>query len=501
MTFGKFPTKISSKSLATCILGGMVPFISPTMEAAETISRPNILLIVADDLSPENFGFHGGQRIPTPNIDRMAGEGIAFDNVWTTPMCMPSRAQILTGSNATRTGIWHNQLNVRPDGRNPNEFSRHHPTISMVLREVGYRTALAGKAHAIGTGMAGTTNLNPSNAGYDQWSIFDSSGLLSDAQHWETEDTPPGFRGPVASRHWQPSVFENGEPRLTEPEDFGDDLFADFLLDFMEETAATGQPSLSIFMMNLPHTVAGGHPNLPSTPLTGVPGDNRSGTFQECVEYIDVIVGRMVDRLEEIGILENTIVIFTTDNADVGFGKTVIVEQGARVPMVIIGPEQFIQPSYRTGALVSLADLLPTFADWAGAPVPTLDEIDGVNLAPYLRGESEAPRSWLYSYLGTGATIRDAEWVLDAHDEIGGHEGRLYRYPEPYGNILDTGREAIPADTTDPEAIAARARLIEILSEVHRFEVDNPNVKRALERYSRAAWPHRLNPVSPRSNP
>lgn len=462
---------------------------------------PNILLIVADDLSPENLGHYGGERIPTPNLDRLSSMGITFENAWTTPMCMPSRAQILTGSNATRTGLWHNQLTVRSDGRNPFEFARFHPTIPKLLTEVGYRTALAGKAHAIGTGIAGTPNLNPSKAGYDQWSIYDSSGILSEARNWEAEHTPPGFRGPVASRYWQPSIFENGKPRLTEPDEFSDDLFADFLLEFMEDSARSGQPSLSIFMMILPHTVAGGRPNMPVTPAEGDPGNNRDGTFEGCVAYIDVIVGRIVDRLEETGVLENTIVIFVSDNADQGFGKTVVVEQGARVPMFIIGPERYIPEPRRSRSLVSLADLLPTFADWAGARVPTLEEIDGVNLGPYLRGESSAPRTWLYSYAGTAAVIRDAEWVLEAYDPIGGHEGRLYRYENHYGNILESYRQKFPNDTDDEDAIEARARLVDILRKIHVFDIENANVRAALERYQKAAYPHRLHEVSPRRNP
>ncbi len=486
-------------SFLPCLIAGFSISGSAGAEGGEVqATPPNILLIVADDLSPENFGFHGGERIRTPNLDRLASIGVVFENVWTTPMCMPSRAQILSGSNASRTGIWHNQLNVRPDGKNPLEYARYHPTIPMQLKEAGYRTALAGKAHAIGTGIPGTTNLNPSKAGYDEWSIYDSSGELAEAERWETEGTPPGFRGPVASRHWQPSVYENGEPRPTTPDDFGDDLFADFLLDFMERSAEQGEPSIAIFMMNLPHTVAGGRPNLPTTPLSGRPGSNREGTFEECVAYIDVIVGRMVDRLEETGILDDTIVVFTTDNGDVGYGKAFIVEQGARVPLVMIGPEEHIGRTGRSTALFSLADLLPTLCDWAGTEVPASNEIDGRNYAPYLRGDPTPPRSWLYSYLGTGAAIRDAEWVLEAYDPIGGHEGRLYRYLEPGGNILDPGRKLIPADTTDPDALSARANFVEILEEAHRFDLDNPRVVRALERYGEAAWPHRLDPVSPR---
>lgn len=169
--------------------------------------------------------------------------------------------------------------------------------------------------------------------------------------------------------------------------------------------------------------------------------------------------------------------------------------------MIITGPHQHLGEPRRSRALISLADLLPTFADWAGARIPTLEEIDGKNFAPYLRAESEAPRSWLYSYLGTGAAIRDAEWVLDAHDPIGGHEGRLYRYQKRYGNVLDSGREAIPEDTTDPDAIAARARFIEILDTAHRFDTDNPHVMQGLQQYSEAAFPHRLNTSSPRRNP
>ena len=457
-------------------------------EPASVATKPNILLIFADDLSPEYFGSYGGTKTPTPNVDRMAERGLTFQNAWVTPMCGPSRALVITGSYANRTGIWHNALNVRADGQDPHHFAPYHPTLAKVMKGAGYVTAISGKPHELGG------DPRSPEVGFDESCLHEldianlPEGAVFDGE-WETRESLPGWGKPVTSRYWHPCIVQNGKLLKTKPEEFGDDIHADFLLDFMKRQRDAGKPAFGFFTMNLPHSIAKvGVPELPTTPLSGRPGKLTGGTFEECVQYVDVLVGRLLKGLEERGLTENTIVIFTTDNGDQMNGKGSLTELGARVPLVIDGPAPWITRRGSTPALASLADLLPTLAAWGGADVPSTDVIDGVSLAGFIEKTAPAPREYLYSYLGTGRLIRDLDWCLEAVDPLVGLPvGRLYRY-QPDGS-----RTLITMDAEDAAARKARARLMGYLEEIPHLDTSLPHVVDALEKYENA--PHRHRPA------
>jgi arylsulfatase A len=452
--------------------------------------KPNILLIFADDLSPEYFGSYGGTKTPTPNVDRMGERGLVFENAWITPMCGPSRAMVITGSYATRTGIWHNALNVRIDGNDPHHFALYHPTLAKVMKSAGYVTAISGKPHELG-GQPSSPEV-----GFDEYCLHElniknlPAGAVFDGD-WETRESLPGWGNPVTSRYWHPCIVQNGKLLDTKPEDYGDDIHADFLLDFMKRQSDAGKPAFGFFTMNLPHSIAKvGIPEQPTTPLSGRPGKLTGGTFEECVQYVDDLVGRIQKGLEERGLTENTIVIFTTDNGDQMNGKGSLTELGARVPLVIDGPAPWVTLRGTTPALTSLADLLPTLAAWGGAEVPSTDVIDGVSFAGLMDKTAPAPREYLYSYLGTGRLIRDQDWCLEAVDPmVGLPVGRLYRYNS------DGSRTLIAAGSTNADAIAARVRLMGYLEEIPHLDTSLPHVAEALEKYENA--PHRHRPALP----
>jgi len=359
-----------------------------SVRAEAPAEKPNILLVFADDLSPEHLGCYGGTKIPTPHLDRMAARGLLFQTAWVTPMCGPSRALVMTGSKAHRTGHWHNSLVVREDGKNPHMYAHYMMTMPRLLQSAGYATALSGKVHAMGG-----EPLSP-EVGFDEACLHEKYGVLPEGGifdgAWETRESFPGWGKPVSSRFWHPCIVENGKTRPTAPEDFGDDIFADFLLDFIRRHNDEGRPAFGFFSMNLPHTIAGVDADLPTTPLSGRPGCLTSGTWEECVRYVDELVGRLQKGLEERGLADNTILIFTTDNGDQATGaKGSVTEHGCRVPLIITGPQRFITVKGVTSALFNLAELMPTFADWAGADVPSADEIDGVNQAGFIAGRGE----------------------------------------------------------------------------------------------------------------
>jgi arylsulfatase A len=458
------------------------------VRAAIPAEQPNILLVLADDLSPEHLGCYGGKTIPTPHLDRMAARGLLFQTAWVTPMCGPSRAMIMTGCGAQRIGTWHNSLTVRADGKNPNAFAKYHVTLPRLLRSAGYATAIGGKLHELGG-----EPLSP-EVGFDEACLHEKYGVLPEGGlfegAWETRESLPGWGKPVTSRFWHPCIVENGKTRPTGPEDFGDDIFADFLLDFIRRQNDEGRPAFGFFSMGLPHTIAGEDAELPTTPLSGRPGCLTSGTWEECVRYVDALVGRLQKGLEDRGLADNTILIFTTDNGDQATGaKGSATESGCRVPLIMTGPEPVIGWKGVSSELFSLADLLPTFAAWAGAAVPSVDAIDGVDQSGVIAGTEKGRRTWLYSCIGTARMIRTAEWCLEAVDPLGGFpQGRLYWYQE------GGGRQQMRDNPENRPAVAARADLVGILETIPYLDLTLPHVAAAVEKYGNAPHRHRLVP-------
>lgn len=443
--------------------------------------RPNVLVIMADDISPGHFGCYGGPA-GTPNLDGLARSGVCFRTGWATPMCAPTRAMLATGRYAHRTGVYHNGLNI-PQGA-AGRFAQDHLTFARVLRENGYVTALAGKRQALGGPVASA------EVGFDEACFHETYGRLPGGRpfegQWESEEVLPGYPGPVASRYWHPCILQNGREVPTGPETFGEDVFVEFLVDFIRRRG--DRPFLAYYPMNLPHGTARGR--LPTTPLTGRPGRNEGGNLAECTAYIDALIGRLIRALGEMEILGHTLVLFTSDNGDAGAGKTEATERGARVPL-IAGGAGWIRSRGEVGELASLADVFPTLADLAGARLPEGYATDGVSLAPYLRGSSDSTRDRVYSYIGTARMIRDSRWLLEAVDPLGGH---------PQGRFTDCGDERDPARypvrTGDlaPEEEAARRGLLEALAAIPHIDPGDPDAARALERYRGHPYPHRLGP-------
>jgi arylsulfatase A len=448
--------------------------------AAEKPPRPNFLIIMADDLSPGHFGCYGDAAATTPHIDAMARAGVLFRTAWATPMCAPSRAELITGRYAHRTGVWHNQLSVRPAAGN---LAANHLTFARVLRDAGYATAVAGKLMEIGG------PLDDPAVGFQEYHVHWGNQRLPDGGTWdgpfETMGNAKGHTQPFTSRYWHPCIVRNGKHVPTTKADFGEELHAEFLIDFMKRHRSG--PFLCYFSMNLPHGIATGKGDLPTTPLSGRPGTIDKGNLPECVAYIDVLVGRLVKALDDLGLRDNTLVIFTADNADGNDGKVRATEQGARVPLVVNCPG-LVKARGATDELTDFSDVFPTLVDLAGARLPEGYALDGKSLAPFLRGTSDTHREWIYSYIGTARMIRDRRWLWEAVDPLGGFPGRFYdcgvnRGGRGYQNATESQKA---------EAAAARTRLRAALDKLPAIDPENPAGKAALEQYRLSPFPHKL---------
>jgi len=361
--------------------------------------KPNILFIMADDLGKEWVGCYGAEDIETPNIDALAAGGMKFHNAWSMPQCTPSRVALLTGTYPWRNG-WVNHWDVPRWGVgyfDPKD--QRNTTVARLLQDSGYATAAAGKWQ-INDFRIETQVMK--QHGFDDWLMWTG---------YETGNPPSAKRYADPYIHTpQGSGTRNGE--------FGPDLYTGHLIEFMEKNR--DKPLFLYHAMCLPHT-----------PLVATPDQPEAATnldkHKAMVLYIDKQVGRLVSALDEFGLRERTIIIFTTDNGStnditgtrkgtqVEGAKANKVEAGVNAPFIVNAPG-LVTAGVETDALTDFTDLLPTFVDLAGGKLPDGLALDGVSLAPLLLGKSnDTEREWILA-MGHGHAILDAKGVRGAHD-------------------------------------------------------------------------------------
>ena len=371
---------------------------------------PNILLIMADDLGAENLACYGNTVYSTPHLDRMAAEGARFENAYSTPVCSPTRAMILTGLYPNRTGFLE-RLDSPDDVEKNNRLPVHLKTFGHVFQSAGYATAIAGKWHL---GDFQKHPDQPTSHGFDEHCLW--------VQSWN---------GERPSRYYGPHNWENGEYKTHGEEVFGPDYYCDFLINFMERNRK--RPFLAYFPMNLIHG-----------PLITPPGNQESAearypkdlgqserTAGQMVHYMDSIVGRLLTKLKELGLDQNTLVIFTGDNGTGGKlvsrlgefhlrgGKRTMNEAGTRVPFIARWPSKI--PPGRRGSFITLMDMLPTIA--SAAKIAVEHQVDGMDLSHNLFNSPGKDRDHFFmAFEGDVYFVRDQRFRL--HED-----GRFYDIP------------------------------------------------------------------------
>ncbi|QDU59692.1 Arylsulfatase [Planctomycetes bacterium Pan216] len=423
-----------SPSLAATLLAMLVPS-APKPETG----RPNVVVIMADDLGAAELGCYGNANHDTPHLDQLAREGMRFRTCYATPICSPSRVLIMTGRYGVHTG-WYN-FTGRPGSptfRNPNyRLSEHEVTFGTVLRDAGYKTALAGKWQ-----LTGERPTLIHEDGFDEYCIWAYKEYLPEGVthtgRWE------GKGKSRTARFWHPSIMKNGEYVPTKPEDYGPEIFTDFIIDFMTENK--DDPFLVYYPMCLTHT-----PWEPAPSKESPSGKTPKG-LKYNVESMDTQVGRIVATLDRLGLREKTLILFTGDNGTNNAGKGQVTEMGARVPLIASCPKTVVSDVV-SDELVDLSDVFPTVLAFAGVATPSGLEIDGENLLPTLEGSKSPHRDWIFSYLHRYRLLRDRRWLLDG-------EGHFY----DCGDRRDGKGYRDVTESKDPEVVAARARFASILA-------------------------------------
>lgn len=359
---------------------------------------PNIVLIMTDDAGYADFGFQDNSSYETPRIGSIAQHGITFRAGYVSAsVCSPSRAGLVTGRYQQRFGHEYN-LPGMPDDRLTEEdrgLPLTETTIADRLRALGYRTGVVGKWHL---GLA--DRFHPTERGFDEF-----FGMRAGSSPYRA-----GTARAIECSYKE--IDYRTLPYLTDA--FGDEAAA-----FIDRNSE--QPFFLYLSFNAPHTPMHARPDLLEAARSEYETEERA-TNAAMTESIDQNVGKVLDKLEELGLTENTIVFFTNDNggampynaslnAPLRGTKGTVLEGGNRVPFAVQWPAR-----YPAGAVVdapiSTLDVLPTAVVAAGGSVAD-DELDGVDLTPFLVGETETlPHQRLFWKLNWGAAVRDGDWKL-----------------------------------------------------------------------------------------
>ncbi len=354
--------------------------------SAAEARKPNIILIMADDLGYECITANGGQSYRTPNLDKLAAGGMRFQNCYVQPLCTPTRVQLMTGMYNVRNYVEFRHLD-------PAATTFAHP-----LKEAGYVTGIAGKW------QLGQGKKLPQRFGFDE------------AYLWQHTRRPPRYANPGLEHNGEELNFTNGE--------YGPALVNDFAIDFI--TRHKDELFLLYYPMILTH---GPFPPTPDSPDwdPNATQDNQGNDpkhFADMVTYMDKLIGRLTAKLDELGIRDNTLVIFLGDNGTgkglttqfkgqpYPGGKGLTTARGMHVPLIANWPGHV--PAGRVNDdLVDSTDFYPTVCDIAGVKIPAPATIDGRSFAPQLMDETGKPRDWIYMwYAKDGGPTANSEFAM-----------------------------------------------------------------------------------------
>src|SRR5262245_27048634 len=411
-----------------CALALMGLFSKPAIAA----DKPNILFIFGDDCGIDSFGCYGGDHAKTftPNIDALAKSGTRYERGYATPLCGPSRCVIMTGRYGFRTGGLTNQTAG-------NASFKDEPSLAKILKSAGYATGMAGKSRQMSD--------SPGDWGFDEYI---------------TDPTAAGWR-------WKQSYTKNGKEITTDKDVYCPDVNTAFAIDFIRRHK--DQP----FYFYLPsHLIHGPILNTPDSK----PGVEARQLYDDNISYLDKTVATLLAELDKLGLREKTLILFTTDNgtAQVGYqpqhdpnkttgkigGRAVnglkgqLLEGGSRVPLIANWKGTTPAGKVLTD-LIDFSNLLPTFAEAAGAALPANVKFDGRSFLPQIRGEKGNPRESIFVQLGAGWYARDDGWKMNEKGELFSMKNSPFV------------EEPVSADSKDPAAQAARKRLAAVLADLN----------------------------------
>ncbi len=362
---------VPMKTPLLCLLAAAVCFLLPSALTAADAKKPNVILIMADDLGYETIGANGGTSYPTPVLDKLAANGVRFTQCYVQPLCTPTRVQLMTG-----------KYNVR----NYVDFGDMDPkavTFGNLFQQAGYATAIAGKW------QLGQDPELPKKYGFQEHCL------------WQHTHRPPRYANAGLEINGVKKDYSNGE--------YGPEEVNRFVLDYLGRQK--DKPFFLYYPMILTHSPYQPTPDSKDwdPKAKGENVNKHDKHFGEMVTYMDKMIGRVVTQLDKLGLRENTLLIFLGDNGTGAGTKSMMGDKvviggkgqtkasGMHVPLIVSWPAGAAKGKV-SHDLVASTDFLPTICAAAGIKLPSNFVLDGQSFLPQVRGDKGQPREWIYSW-------------------------------------------------------------------------------------------------------
>lgn len=396
--------------------------------------QPNVILIMADDLGYEAIGANGGEGAKTPNLDRLAKEGVRFNACHVQPLCTPTRVALMTGL---------------VNKRNYTHFGHMDPaqtTFGNAFKKAGYATAITGKWQ-LGQDMA-----LPANWGFDEYCL------------WQLTRRPDRYKNPGLEINGKEVDYTHGE--------YGPDIVNDYACDFIAKHKE--KPFFLYYPMMLTHAPYDPTPDsadYAGKPKKGKGKDDSEQRFADMVAYMDKLIGKLDAKLMETGVRDNTLVIFLGDNGTgngtpmkfrgktVLGGKSSTHKYGTHVPLIVSWPGQ-AKSGHVCDDMIDVTDFFPTMCAAANVPMLESIKLDGRSFLPQIRGQEGHAREWRYTwYNPSGGPEAKAEWAQD-------ERFKLYATGEFFDTEADPKEKApLIMDSLDASAKTTREKLATAIAE------------------------------------
>lgn len=417
-------------------------------QTASAQDKPNILLIFMDNFGWGEPGFNGGGIVrgaATPELDQLAADGLRLTNFNVEVQCTPSRSAIMTGRYAIRSGN-----GTVPLGEGVYGLVQWEVTMAEMLADAGYATGMYGKWH-----LGRTEGRFPTDQGFDEW--YGVPNSTDEAVYSSLAE----FEGSGVAQTYVMNAKKGSQPDKVQPYTLEyrpviDRDLTDRAIDFMSRQVAANNP----FFVYLPYTAT----HFPTMPHPDFVGKSGNGPWADLLMQIDSYVGELTGTLEELGVADNTIVIFTADNGPeaLSAGETSLTVETAihgtagpwrstlftgyegalRVPFAVRWPDR-IKPGRVSDEIVHEMDLFPTLARIAGGEVPADRVIDGMDMSEFLVGEkTKSGRDGFIVYMGNDVFgVKWRNWKLHFNEQTGWNGVmRQYTMPRVY-NLMNDPRE------------------------------------------------------------
>lgn len=383
--------------------------VYPMTGKATAAGKPNVVVIVGDDMGYADIGVHGCKDIPTPNIDSLATDGVRCTNGYVSgPYCSPTRAGLLTGRYQTRFGHEFNPGGAPKKGKGTKSKNLGLPlsekTMADRLKAAGYATALIGKWH-----LGDAEPFRPMSRGFDEF-----YGFLGGAHSYFPGEGAPIYRG--------------NEP--VEENEYFTDAIGREAAAFIDRQKS-GQPFFLCITFNAVHTPM--QANEERLKKFASISDQKRRTYAAMMSAMDDAIGAVLNKLEDKKFADNTLVFFISDNGGPSLPTTTVngsintplrgskrttLEGGVRVPFLVKWPGHVPANKVYDQPVIQL-DILPTVLAAAGIEVAPDAQLEGVDMLPYLRGnKTDAPHDALYWRFGNQMAIRQGDWKLVKYDPL-----------------------------------------------------------------------------------